>query len=140
MELKIVIVLLMYIPFVDFFDFIEIPICSLYITIPEPSTVFKAWSWSTKSSPYRSSSNFMSCSSESILGRRKRDAKLRCLSSVRNNTPPPNSLYLIQKPWQRKPQTPRPSGHGRKLSSILFPQCAVWRDSCAGTLIQTGRS
>ena len=64
MELKSVIVLLMYILFVDVFDFIEIPICSIYTMISEPSTTFKACSWSTKSSSYTSSSKFMSCSAE----------------------------------------------------------------------------
>ena len=93
MELKSVIVLLMYILFVDVFDFIEIPICSLYTTIPEPSTTFKAWSWSIKSSPFTSSSKFMPCSAESIIGRRKRDAGLRCLSSVRNYPPTVFTLY-----------------------------------------------
>ena len=93
MELKSVIVLLLYILFVDVFDFIEIPICSLHTTIPEPSTTFKACSWSVKSSPYTSSSKFMSCSAESIIGRRKRDAELRCLSSVRNQSPTVFTLY-----------------------------------------------
>ena len=84
MELKSVILLLMYIPFFDFPDFIEIPICSLSTMIPEHSIVFKACSWSSKSSPHRSSFKFVS---ESIIGKRKRDAQLRCISSVRNNPP-----------------------------------------------------
>ena len=78
MELKSVILLLMYILSLGFFfDFIEIPVCSLSTTISEPSTVFKACSWSMESRPYISSFKFMPCSVESIIGKRNRDAELR---------------------------------------------------------------
>ena len=113
--------------FVDVFDFIEIPICSLYTTNSGLSSTFKAWLLFYKSSLYVSSSKFMSCSVESIIDRRKRDAQLSLHTlpleiTLSPNYPPPQSLPQTK---TMAAEAPDPKTFGSWEEAFQYPIPAV---------------